>query len=148
MPARLQAALPGQVMEGGPIQQWPLLQRVALCKLLRTHTEPAQQAASRHGKAASQTAVGDTLLHAGRRMKHLLTCHLLPCESGGRRIHDMKVRASKAQRVHELHHKLSLQAVAAPGRRRAVIRACALREARRPLLQRLGVQQRLQLILV
>ena len=50
--------------------------------------------------------------------------------------------------MHESHHKLSLQSVAAPGRRGAVIRACALRKARRPMLQRLAVQQRLQLILV
>ena len=161
MPAGLQAALPGQVVKGGPIQQWPLLQRVALCKLLRTHTESAQQAASRHGKAASQTAVGVMLparpacSHAMapapssmRRIKHLLTCHLLPCVPGSRRSYDRQVRASKAQRVHELHHKLSLQSVAAPGGRGAVIKACALRKARRPLLLRLAVQQRLQLILV
>ena len=60
----------------------------------------------------------------------------------------MVMEALKAQRVHELHHKLSLQPVAAPGGRGAVIRARALREARRPLLLRLAVQQRLQLILV
>lgn len=46
MPAGIQAALASQVVEGGAIQQRPLLQRIALRQLLSTASNPSSTCAT------------------------------------------------------------------------------------------------------